>query len=407
MNFYKPLHFIFGEYVFAAEKNSFPRLANSLSDKEIRFWGGEIKDDKVLVHCSVFVAEELCFIAKEINAPVEIISKKGVPFFVARYRKRYGFLVGMLLGMFILFSSQLFVWDIEIKGNNTIPDSEIEYALAQCGIYEGCFIPYIDVLKDANVLLMNCRSISSAAISIRGNHLTLSVLERTPLPDIVDTEGYYNVVAECDGIIMDMDAALGTPEVNEGDVVFKGQLLINSFMPRTNGTFFPTHARGIVYAQVKKEFKTEIPFNRTTKAYTGRTQSKKKYYFLGTQLNFWSQEGTDYEYFDAVSAENDLKLLGFIKLPIRVFRVTYSEYEPLNTVINAQFAEQIARDELDTYLKNLGLEILSCDTQVVSDEKNNVCRLKANVVVKQNIAKEVRFDTGNQNISERLPNARE
>jgi len=407
LNFYKPLHLIFGEYIFETEKAVFPRLANVLSDKRIHFWGGELKEDRVRIHCSVFAAEELSFTAKEINAPIGLVAKKGIPFFMAGFRKRYGLFVGMLLGMLLLFYSQMFVWKIEISGNTNVTDQEIEQALAQCGIYEGSFIPYIDVLKDANILLMNCRSISSAAISIRGNHLYLSVLERTPLPDIVDTEGYYNVVAECDGIIMDMDAAAGTPEVNEGDVVYKGELLINSFVARTNGTFSPTHARGIVYAQVKKEFRSEVPFNRTTKAYTGKTDTKKKYYLLGKELNFWTKEQSEYEYFDAVSAEYDVKLFGFIELPIRVFRVTYSEYEPLNTIITADFAEELARDELDTYLKGLNSEVLSCESEVFVDEKNSVCILTANAVVKQNIAKEVAFNIGDQNISERLPNARE
>ncbi len=407
MNLYKPFHLIFGEYVFETEKSSFPRLANILSEKRISFWGGEIKEDRVRVHCSVFTAEEISSVAKEINVPFVLVFKKGLPFFMGRYRKRYGMFLGMILGMMLLFFSQLFVWDIEIKGNSAVADAEIERALAECGIYEGCFIPNINIHKDANVLLMNCRSISSAAISIMGNHLTVSVLERTPLPDIVDTGGYYNVVAECDGVIMDMDAAAGTPEVNIGDVVFKGELLINSFVARSNGTFSPTHARGIVYAQVKKEFKTEIPLSRTTKAYTGKTDTKKKYYLLGKELNFWTNEESDYEYFDAVASEYDMKLLGFIRLPVRVFRVTYSEYDPITLPITSAFAEELAMDELDTYLKGLKMEILSCETAFSVDEKNSVCILTANAVVKQNIAKEVEFKIGDQNISERLPNARE
>ncbi len=407
MNFYKPLHRIFGEYIFSVEMSEFPRLANVLSERHIQFWCGRPKNGQVSFGCSVFSAEVLTNVAKEINSPIVLVSKKGLPFFLGKHRKRYGIYVGMILGMLLIFASQLFVWEIEITGNVNIPDSQIEKALQECGIYEGSFIPYIDVRKDANTLLMNYRDISSAAISIRGNYVTVSVLERTPMPDIVDTGGFYNVVAECDGVIVDIDTAMGTPEVSEGDVVFKGELLINSFVQRANGTFFPTHARGKIFAEVKKEFKTVIPLNRTTKVYTGKSETKKKYYLLGKELNFWTNEASEYEYFDGVSSEYDFKLFGFIRLPVRVFRVTYSEYEPLSGNISFSFAEELARDELDTYLSKLNLEVISCEVVVESDEKNSACILTANAVVKQNIAKEVAFEMENQNISERLPNARE
>ncbi len=407
MNLYKPLHLIFGEYIFSVEASCFPRLANVLAEKRLNIWVGKTIEDRVSVHCSVFSAEVLDETAREIGVEARLEKKKGLPFLLAKYRKRYGLFLGVILGLVLLFFSQLFVWKIEIKGNTTVTDAEIIRELRDCGIYEGCFIPYIDVFRDANVFLMNCRSVSSAAISINGTHITLSVLERTPFPNIADEKGYYNIVAESDGIITDIDAAVGTPEVAEGDVVYKGQLLINSFVERANGTFFPTHARGIVYAEVKKEFVSVVPLERTTKAYTGKTQTKRKYYLLGRELNFWTNQESDYEYFDVVASEYYIKLFGFIELPLRVFRVTYSEYTPQTLLISPSFAEELAMDELDGYLGGLNLEVLSCETNFETDEKNGICKLTANAVVKQNIAKELAFSIGDQNIFDKLPKARE
>ena len=407
MNLYSPIHYIFGEYVFETDPKSFSRLANQLSKKRINFWGNEFADGFVRIHISVFAAEEAVDTAKEMGVPLQLVKKRGIPFIFSRYRKRYGLFVGLVLGLFLIFWSQLFVWKIEITGNTSVTSAEIRKSLSECGISVGSFIPMLDPHRDANVLLLNCRELSSAAISINGTHLKVSVLERTPLPDIMDTSGYYNVVASRDGVILDIDAALGTPEVSEGDVVFEGELLINSFTVRANGTYFPTHAQGIIYAAVKESFVTEIPLQRTTKCYTGRSETKKIYTVLGKTLNFWTNDSSPYEYFDGVSSEYDLELFGFIQLPVSVFRITYSEYVPEVRTIDEAYAEKLARSELDDYLRGFKCEILSCESEFSKDEEKGVCKLVANAVLKENIAKEVPFEIENHIMFEILPKARE
>lgn len=406
MNFYKPIHYIFGEYVFETDAKSFVRLANLLAEGRLNFWGSEHINGRVRFRTSIFFAEAINKAALKFHVPVEIIQRNGLPFVFSRYRRRYGLFFGVAVGLFLIFYSQLFVWKIEITGNVNMSVSQIEEALSQCGVTVGSFIPKIDVREKENRLLMDCEELSSAAISINGNHIAVSVLEGTQLPEIVNREGYYNVVATRDGIILDIDAADGTPQVRQGDAVFAGELLINSFIEGKNGTFRPTHARGIVYAAVTETFETEIPLSRSSKYYTGATQTKTFYRILGWELpNLFGGE-TDYEYFDATTAQKIVKLFGIIELPVKEYRVTYTEYVPQTQSITAETAEQLALKELDNYLDSLNFEVLECETSFNCDEEKGVCRLTANAVTKQNIAKEVQFDI-NQSISDKLPRALE
>lgn len=406
MNIYKLIHAVFGEYTFETDSASFSRFANLLAEKHINFWGSRSDGIKTSFSCSVFVAEELTETAKDAHLPLKIIAKKGLPFLFAKYRKRYGLMLGFAFGVFLLFYSQLFIWKIEIKGNQSLSTLQVEQALAECGVEVGSFIPKIDVGYAKNILLLNCRDLSSAAISINGTHVTVSVLERTYLPDILDRSGYYNVIAAEDGIIMDIDAVDGTPEVREGDVVFKGQLLINSFSRRNNDTYRPTHARGIVYAAVQRRFETTVPLNRVSKSYTGKTDSKTRFEILGWEIPELFGAESDYEYFDAVSARKNLKLFGFIELPIVKYNITYVEYEPISQTITPDIAEEYANEELKDYLRELNAEVLECESEFRHDEENGICVLSANAVVKLNIAEEVEFDL-NQSISERLDKASE
>ena len=407
MSLYKLIHFVFGEYRFQTDEKYFPRLATELARRRLNFWDSEYSEEKVLFRASVFAAEEITECAKEQSIPIKIVSKRGIPFIFSRYRKRYGLISGLAIGLLLLLYSQLFVWKIEISGNNLMTDSEVELALSECGITVGSFIPRIDPSADANRLLMSCRELSSAAISLDGTHLKLSLLERVEIPDIVDESGFYNVVATHSGMILDIDAADGTPEVNEGDAVYEGQLLINSFIEGRNGSFRPTHARGIVYAAVEKSFISEIPYERLCKEYTGNSETKKIYRVLGWELPSFSNGATDYEYFDCVATERDIVLFGFIELPIREYSMVYTEYRLKKQLISESEAEIIARESLSDRLAELDCEVLSCDVIINNDKENGVCRLEAKAVLKQNIAREVPFELINYKISERFNNARE
>ncbi len=359
---------------------------------KIHFWGSEIKEDAVFFHASLFSAEAVLRLAKESGVVLELHEKSGLPFIFSRYRKRYGMLIGMTLFMLIIFFSQLFVWKIEISGNLSLTDREIESALDEIGIRVGSFIPDIDRLGKANELLLTCRELSSAAITVNGTHISVSVLERKEIPEIVSQSGFYNVVSDYDGVILDIDAADGTPEVREGDTVFKGELLINSFIEGRNGSFTPTHARGIVYAAVEEKITIEIPMKRLTKVYTGNRTVRQVCRVLGKELPSLRGLECDYEYFDAVATERDIKLFGFIELPIRIYRVTYDEYTPLYSDIDKEEATLFARDALDDRLAELDCEILGCKSEIYFDDKKGVCLLKADATVKRNIAREIPFE---------------
>ncbi len=406
MSLYKILHYFFGETVFEIEKRDFSRFSALLTNSKLNIWAPTPNDSYIEFRASLFASEDIADLLKESSVPYRITEKRGLPFVFSRYKRRYGMILGLVCGLLLMFYNQLFVWKITVSGNDGVTASEIESALADIGISVGSFIPDIDVKAKANELLMDFRELSSAAISIRGTHLHISVLERTKVPDIVDKSGFYNVVAERDGIIIDVSAADGTPEVKQGDAVYKGELLINSFIEGTNGSFRPTHARGIVYAAVNEYIVTKIPLERVSKRYTGRSDTRVSYIILGREMPFSSLE-CDYEYFDAVSSETGIKLFSFIELPIKRISVTYSEYELETLPIDVGTAERIAEETLSDKLSEYDCEVLSLTTEFVSDNENGICILHANAVLKLDIAKEVPFEIMNYRVPERLTMASE
>lgn len=407
MNLYSILHFLFGECIFETDRRDFSRFATLLSENKITVWGNTTNGECVTLRCSIFSADGVIDLASESSVRLTCLQKRGLPFVFARYRRRYGLFLGLAVGMLIMFYSQLFVWKITISGNVDVTRTEIEQALAECGISVGSYIPSIDVSYESNRLLMAYKPLSSAAISINGTHLHVSVLERKELPDVIDRSGFYNVVASRDGIVLDVDTVNGTPEVHEGDAVFEGELLINSFIEGRNGSYRPTHASGVVYAAVNEHFKAEIPLTRVTKSYTGRSETKRILSALGREIPQLSGFESDYEYFDSVSGERTVYLFGFIELPVKETYVTYTEYVPIEREISHDIAEAIAYEAFSDRLYELGLEVLSSESEVYFDEEKGVCIIEADAVLKQNIAKEIPYELINYKIPARLDNARE
>lgn len=410
MDFYRPIHYLFGECRFCVPKRDFARLANIFAVESLSFRAErDSGDDDIFFRTALMESERASELAGSAGIEITLLEKKGLPFKFIGYKKRFGLIIGLFLGLALLFSSQLFVWKITVDGNEEVPDGIILASLADCGVDVGRFIPRIDPLVSANELLLSCDGISSAAITIKGTHLTVSVLERAHPPAITDTAGYYNIVATRDGVIVDVDAADGTPEVSEGDAVYEGQLLINSFIEGQYGSFRPTHARGTVLAEVKEHFEAEVPFERYGKSYTGGVESKKVYRVLGREIPAYFSEDAPYDYFDVIDSEKNVTLFGFIELPIKVSSMTYYEYEPELTLLSSAEAETIAREELDGYLAEFDCEVAECRVDISFDEEKGVCLLKADALLIMDIAKEIplKINDYGTNISEILPSARE
>ena len=408
MNFYKFIHFVVGYCSFSASKNSFPPLANLLARLEINFFGVSHKEGKTNFSVSSLDAEKVIKIAEQNGIAVAERKRGGISFALIKHKNRVGLLVGLLFSCAFLLFSELFVWEITVVGNDHVGDAEILKALSDIGVSVGAFIPAIDVRDCNNLLLMRERALSSAAISIEGTNIKVSVLERVKAPEKENFSGCYYVAAKCDGYILDVDAFEGKPEVNVGAVVRKGELLINPFMKNDKGLFRAVHAKGKIYAAVSEIIEFDIPLKQTEKRYSGKTSGKSKTALLGKELPSLSSFESPYAFSDAVFSEEKITLLGFIKLPITRYRAVYYEYFPAEITLSREEAEENARDVLFDKLAAFDEEILSVETEISFDEEKGVCHLKADALLKRDIALEVEISPSDvQSIAERLSSARE
>ena len=109
-----------------------------------------------------------------------------------------------------------FVLTIDVTGNETVPTARILSQLRLEGVRPGVYGPGLDRKAIAQRALRELEELSWMSINLYGTRLEVVVREAVESPEIVDDEGFYDVVSEADGIITQVEPLAGEAAVQEG-----------------------------------------------------------------------------------------------------------------------------------------------------------------------------------------------
>ncbi len=289
--------------------------------------------------------------------------------YIARYKARAGLLFGGIFAVFLLWFSSLFVWDITVTGNTSIPESVVLDALAENGLSLGAFIPKLDTERMEGILSLSLDGVSFVSINLRGTTASAELREREKNTETVDTESPSNLIAKTDGQIAALEITGGKAEVTLGQIVKKGDILASGIIDSTALGYRLVRARGVVTARTDMTFSVEIPLTVTEKIYTGKTVTKKGIKFFSKTVNFFGNDSFFMSNCDRIEEERRIYLFGKIKLPIFSLQTVYAEYEEITRTITEEEALQKAQASL-TEKRSAALsdaEILARHTSVFCD----------------------------------------
>ena len=201
-----------------------------------------------------------------------------------------------------------------------------------------------------------------------------------------------NIVAKRDGVIVRVDALDGGKEVQTGEVVTKGQLLISAFMETRKSGFVLRSARGNVFAKTVHDFEVRVPLKVWKKNYTGNSKKQTTLYILGKRVPLITFGKKNYEYQDTSKEITKLTLFETISFPVRVEIKHKTEYKPEIVTRSENDAKEIAMQKLEEKIEKelVDAKILSKNTDYTL-EKNCVV-LSCSVECIEDIAKELEFE---------------
>ncbi len=248
------------------------KILNLCVKNKITVWNTRFSKQKITLNITVRDFKKLPKLLKKSGVKLHILSKKGFPFFMKKYNKRFGVFAGIITFFLVLQFMASFVWVIDVVGNENVEKSEIISICEELGIKIGVRSSSIDTKNIVQDLLLKTDKLSWASFNIEGCKLTVNVTEITPKTQ--DNSVATNLKAKADGIIKKIDVTSGNCVVSVGDTVKKGDLLVSGIIENMNETKF-VHSIGSILAQTDEEFLLEEPFIKEIEYPTGKVKKRR------------------------------------------------------------------------------------------------------------------------------------
>ena len=345
------------------------RHLNLCAQQGVPCWGVEWQDGTTLrltTHRSRLPLVDK--LARRAGCELTVEGRWGLPDFLGRFRRRYGFLLGLALSLAAVCVLSQFVLTIHVTGNETVSTARILSQLRREGVRPGVYGPGLDRKAIAQRALLDLEELSWMSINLYGTRLEVVVREAVPSPEIADETGYYHVAAEADGIITQVEPLAGEAAVQEGDTVAKGEVLISgliSIQPPLYSDqpvrYYQTHARGRVYARTWRTLEAVIPLQAQTKAYTGEERTLWSLRLLDRRVDFFKNSSIPGDGYDKITTVHQLTLPGGRSLPMMLTAEQYRAYETETVSVDPEAAQALLEDRLFSYL----LEQIGEDGQVI------------------------------------------
>lgn len=289
------------------------KIINLCAKNRIAVWNVHYGNNKIRLFITVKDFKRLPKILKRSGLRLHILNKTGFPFFINRYKRRFGIFAGIVIFFAVLQFMSGFIWIIEVEGNKTVTDREILAICKDLGIKIGVKRNSIDSKNTPQDLLLKTDKLSWGSFNIEGCKLTVNVTEIVPKTE--DNTIATNLKAAKDGIIEKIDVTSGNPVVKVGDIVKKGDLLVSGITETMRDTKF-VHSIGTVTAKTEETITLFEPFIKKTETLTGKTAKRRVLEIFGIKIPLYI--GKEKGNFKTETDCKNLKLLSQ-NIPIKIY----------------------------------------------------------------------------------------
>ena len=337
------------------------RIINLCAQAGIDFWAMEWLDEHTVRFTTrrytLGLREEL---AVKAGCEVEREASRGLPDFLGRFRARYAFLVGLVFALCAVSFLSRFVLTVEVSGNEQVPAAVILSQLRRLGVRPGAYGPALDRKQLAQEALVELKDLSWMAINLHGTRVEVIVREAVKEPERIDETGWFDIVAQADGIITHVEPEQGDAAVGDGDVVARGDVLISGTVtlepPLYSDVptrYYQTHARGRVWARTWRTLAAAIPVETEVKEYTGAEKSVWSVNFFGQRMKIFGNTGISWPMYDKITTVRPATLPGGRELPLALHRETFREYLPNTVEVDREAAQALLEEQLQKRLAAL------------------------------------------------------
>lgn len=363
------------------------RLLNLCSHHDMLIWDLKSCGEAYEFYISLPAFRQMRPLLRKTKTKVRILKKCGLPFFLYQYRRRKMFFAGIVICLTLLYISTGYLWCIEINGNTVHADQTLMRYLDSIGCSCGVRMSKVDCENIEEQLRITYPDIIWVSARIEGTKLFLDIKENLAAGEkeaaqklTEQEEGAgYDIIAPKKGKITRIVTRSGTPKVQAGDIVKKGDILVSGVLPIYNDSdeidhYDMTASDADIFLECEYRYEDTIPFRQPQKEYTGETawDFRLKIASMEWHIPFWPCDRTDYE---ATAQTKQLCLLKNLYLPVwvqssqlRQYRIQMTEYSEKELRGQEEenlkhFFEKLHKKEVEILEKNVIIDIVGDSLQ--------------------------------------------
>lgn len=354
------------------------RFMNLCSNKGILLWDIVRDGDVYYMNINLRGFWELRPIAKKTGTRVAILERYGLPFFLPKLLRRKVFVLGLILAVAFWILSSSFIWDIQLEGNYQITEDMFRSFLQANQVTVGMRKDNLDIEELEKQIRRQFPQVTWASAKLTGTRLHIDIKENDA-PIVIEEdagEEGMDLVAEYDGVIVEMIVRSGVPKAAIGDTVEKGAVLVEGKVPIYNEDatvreYLYVKADADILLEHTREFTARLSFDHVEKEYTGR---EKISHYLKIGGKSWSlPQNRPFLVYDSLFRESRPLLFEKLSVPVFWGTVTSREYMNVEYSYTAQEAQEVLNQKLLDFLADLeekGVQIIEKDVRIDKDDES-------------------------------------
>ena len=123
-------------------------------------------------------ADTVTELARRSQCEVKTLYRRGLPQLLRRAARYRGACAGLLAVVLALLASSLFIWRIDVTGNETLTTGQILRCLDECGVRPGTYWPALSNDLVRNDMILRLPELRWLTVNVHGSRAEVIVREK-------------------------------------------------------------------------------------------------------------------------------------------------------------------------------------------------------------------------------------
>lgn len=358
--------YVLGHLRISVAGGRIERFLNLAVAEGLFLWNIQRTPDRMRLSITIRDFLRLRPVARGAGVRVRILSRHGLPFRLARLKRRPVLILGAVACLVFLFWGAGHIWvvDVKITGPQALDPRAVKAVAADAGLKFGVWKGRVDVGAVQQHIQQHMGEVSVAVVRIQGTRAVVEVVEKAAR-NPTQASPCINLVARKSGVVEKIIPFMGEPNVRIGDTVKAGDLLVDcslKYWPDGRPSVFPGTpvpprttiartgvAQALVKARISYQQYREVPLVQEVPVPTGRAVTRWVLNWKEKTIILWGEKATP---FLRYQERRESYSLGFWRnwgLPVELQKISVLEVEahqeriPLETALSQAVGLMAAR----------------------------------------------------------------